>query len=102
MKQIFRDNNSMLVQMQRHADKLQRAKEEAALKAMRRLLPDMSPGVWILALQECDWDVENATILLNTFKAVKADDLQQIQDVSLYAIQYIDVQRNTITQQENC
>jgi len=67
--------------MQRHADKLQRAKEEAAIKAMRRLLPNASPSVWVLALEECDWDVEQSTVLINTFTAARASELAEIQEV---------------------
>ena len=67
--------------MQRHADKLQRAKEEAALKAMKRLLPDMSPAVWVLALEECNWDVEPAVILLNQFTTANGSEILRIQKV---------------------
>lgn len=69
------------LQMQQHANKLQRAKEEAALKAMRRLLPDMSPTVWVLALEECNWDVEPAVVMLNTFKAANSSEILRIQKV---------------------
>ena len=68
-------------QMQQHAAKLQRAKEDAALKAMRRLLPDMSPTVWVLALEECNWDVEPAVILLNRFNAAKGKEISQMRKV---------------------
>ena len=69
------------VQMQIHAEKLQRAKEEAALKAMALLVPDLSPAVWVLALEEVNWDVEEATVLLNTFQAAKRKELAEIQQV---------------------
>lgn len=69
--------------MQQHANKLQRAKEEAALKAMRRLLPDMSPAVWILALEECNWDVEPAVIMLNTFKVARSDEIHRLEKARL-------------------
>ncbi len=72
----------MTMQMQQHANKLQRAKEEAALKAMRRLLPDMSPAVWVLALEECNWDVEPAVVMLNTFKSANSAEIMRIQRVS--------------------
>lgn len=67
--------------MQRHAEKLQRAKEEAALKVMRKTVPDLSPAVWVLALEECSWDAERATVLLNTFESAKRQELSTIQKV---------------------
>lgn len=70
------------MQMQQHANKLQRAKEEAALKAMRRLLPDMSPAVWVLALEECNWDVEPAVVMLNNFKTAKSSEILRLQKVA--------------------
>lgn len=73
--------------MQRHAEKLQRAKEEAALKAMKRLVPNLSPAVWVLALEECSWDVERATVMLNTFQASRGEELVEIEKAFLVCSQ---------------
>ncbi len=72
--------------MQRHAEKLQRAKEEAALKVMRRTVPDLSPMVWVLALEECGWDAERATVLLHTFQSSKRHELGSIQKVASLSV----------------
>lgn len=67
--------------MARHANKLQKAKEDAALLAIRRLQPDLSPAIWVLALGECDWDPNRASDLMNAFKEAKSKQLSAIQNV---------------------
>ena len=68
--------------MQRHAEKLQREKETVALKAMKRLLPDLSPILWIYALEECSWDAERATTLLKAFQSARGEELAELHKAS--------------------
>ena len=68
--------------MQKHYDKLQRAKEEAALAAIRRLQPEVSPAIWALALDECNWDADRASSMIAAFKVARVKEVHAIQQVS--------------------
>ena len=67
-------------QVQKHAEKLQRAKEEAALGKLRAQWPELSEAVLVLALEEVDWETDRATLLLHKFQSAlgpKLDALAQ-------------------------
>ena len=70
--------------MQKHYDKLQRAKEEAALAAIRRLQPEVSPAIWALALDECNWDADRASSMIAAFKVARVKEVHAIQQVSTF------------------
>lgn len=66
--------------MQKHAEKLQRAKEEAALGKLRAQWPELSEAVLVLALEEVSWETDHATLLLHKFQSAlgpKLDALAQ-------------------------
>ena len=68
------------VQVQKHAEKLQRAKEEAALGKLRAQWPELSEAVLVLALEEVSWETDLATLLLHKFQSAlgpKLDALAQ-------------------------
>ena len=58
-------------QVQKHAEKLQRAKEEAALATLRAQWPEMSEAVLVLALEDADWETDRATLLLHRFQGAR-------------------------------
>ena len=66
--------------MQKHSEKLQRAKEEAALGKLRAQWPELSEAVLVLALEEVSWETDLATLLLHKFQSAlgpKLDALAQ-------------------------
>ena len=69
--------------MQRHAFKIQTAKEEAAVLAIKVRFSKLSPAVMLLALEETDWEVEQAAKLLDRFQDVKKAQLADLHTVSL-------------------
>ena len=69
------------VQVQKHAEKLQYAKEQAALAAITGVLPGMGKAVYANALQELDWDPTLAAKLLLEFQQAKAEQLQDVNKV---------------------
>ncbi|KAK9836123.1 hypothetical protein WJX81_003270 [Elliptochloris bilobata] len=61
--------------VQKHAEKLQRAKEEAALDKLRAQWPEMSEAVLVLALEDADWETDHATLLLHRFQSALGPQL---------------------------
>lgn len=64
--------------MQKHAEKLQRAKEEAALAKLRAQWPEMSEAVLVLALEDVDWETDRATLLLHRFQSARGAQLDTL------------------------
>jgi hypothetical protein len=62
----------------KHADKLQKEKEDRAMGKLRLLLPQLTPATHAVALQECEWDDERALQLLRRFQTAKAEDLEAL------------------------
>jgi hypothetical protein len=69
------------VQIQRHTERLQKEKEAAALSHIREQLPDVSPAVLALALQEVRWEVASAVDLVQRFLRARGLQLAEIQKV---------------------
>ena len=67
--------------MQKHAEKLQYAKEQAALAAITGVLPGLSKAVYAVALQQLDWDPTLAAQLLIQFQQAKGQELQEVNQV---------------------
>ena len=73
-------SRSCCEQVQKHAEKMQRAKEEAALGKLRAQWPELSEAVLVLALEEVSWEMDHATLLLHKFQSAlgpKLDALAQ-------------------------
>ena len=71
----------VLLQMQKHADKLQQEKEEQCMSNIKSEMPNVSPAVLALALHEVDWDVRAAVQLVSLFMDARGrewDELQQV------------------------
>ncbi len=81
--------NMFWLQVQKHAEKLQYAKEQAALAAITGVLPGMSKAVYAVALQELDWDPTLAAQLLLQFQQAKAEQLQDVSKVGASLLQCI-------------
>lgn len=71
------------MQVQKHAEKLQYVKEQAALAALTENLPGFGKAVYANALQEFDWDQTSAAQLLSEFQQAQAVRLQDLKVVSL-------------------
>lgn len=71
------------MQVQKHAEKLQYVKEQAALAALTENLPGFGKAVYASALQELDWDQTLASKLLSEFQQAQALQLQDLKKVSL-------------------
>ena len=59
-------------------EKLQVEKENQALGALTEMMPHMGAAVRVVALQECNWDVETAMSMLQRFAADYDNDLKVI------------------------
>ena len=70
------------MQVQKHAEKLQYVKEQAALAALTDNLPGFGKAVYANALHELDWDQTLAAKLLSEFQQAQAVQLQDIKKVS--------------------
>jgi hypothetical protein len=71
----------MLLQVQKHTERLQKEKEEAAMGKLRLALPDISPAVLALALQEGSWETDKAEQLIQLFLSAKGRQLAELQKV---------------------
>ena len=60
---------------------MQRAKEDAAIAKVRAALPETSPAVLLLALEENDWEVEPTLWMLKNFAVVKQRELAVLHEV---------------------
>ncbi len=69
------------LQVQKHTDRLQKEKEEAAMSQIKEELPSVSPAVLALALQEAKWEVKPAVHLVQLFINVKGMELAELQKV---------------------
>ena len=70
-------------QVQKHTDRLQKEKEEAALHQIRDELPSVSPAVLVLALQETKWEVGSAVQLVQLFISVQGVQMAKLQGVRI-------------------
>ena len=70
------------MQVQKHAEKLQYVKEQAALAALTDNLPGLAKAVYAVALQELDWDQTSAAKLLSEFQQAQAVPLQDLKKVA--------------------
>lgn len=68
-----------LPQVEKHREKMQKAKEEAALRAVRAAVPELGPTVCVLALEGAGWEANSALQLLKGFGTDKADELAVLQ-----------------------
>ena len=73
--------SALLLQMQKHADKLQQEKEEQCMSDIKSEMPNVSPAVLALALHEVDWDVRAAVQLVSLFVDARARELDELQQV---------------------
>ena len=67
--------------MQKHADKLQQEKEENSMASIKGEMPNISPAVLALALQEARWEVPAAIQLVSLFLqgcGIQLEDLKQV------------------------
>lgn len=76
------------MQVQKHAEKLQYAKEQSALAALTGVLPGLGKAVYAIALQELDWDPTLAAQLLLQFQQAKANEWQDVKKVCLAPCYY--------------
>jgi hypothetical protein len=67
--------------VQKHTERLQKDKEEAAMAKLRLALPDVSPAVLALALQEVKWETDQAEHLVQRFLAARGKQLAELQKV---------------------
>ena len=72
---------AVLLQMQKHADKLQQEKEEQCMSNIKSEMPTVSPAVLALALHEVDWDVRAAVQLVSLFMDARGGELDDLQQV---------------------
>ncbi len=70
-------------QVQKHTDRLQKEREEAAMSQIKLELPSVSPAVLALALQETKWEVGPAVQLVQLFVSVQGVQLANLQKVRL-------------------
>lgn len=68
-------------QVQKHTEKLQREKEDAAFKNLSASFPDLGKTVLAHALQECNWEADQALKLLERFHSAAADILENLKQV---------------------
>jgi hypothetical protein len=68
-------------QVAKHMDKLQQEKEHKAAEKLQALMPQLGPSVRALALQECQWDIDRAVLLLRRFSVAHSDELRVLQKV---------------------
>lgn len=69
--------------MQKHFEKLQQEKEDAAMSKLQSLMPQLGSIVRDLALKEVDWNVDKAALLLRRFQVSNASKLTLLQKVML-------------------
>lgn len=67
--------------MQKHFEKLQQEKEDAAMSKLQSLMPQLGSIVRDLALKEVDWNVDKAALLLRRFQVSNASKLTLLQRV---------------------
>ncbi|KAK9905919.1 hypothetical protein WJX75_008954 [Coccomyxa subellipsoidea] len=65
--------------VQKHTERLQKEKEEAAMSQIKEELPSISPAVLALALQEAQWEVVPAIQLVQMFLNVRGIQLAELQ-----------------------
>jgi len=70
------DRGSSMVR--KHYEKLQQEKENAAMGKLHGLMPQLGFLVRALALQETDWNVEKAALLLRRFQLANTNTLNQL------------------------
>lgn len=73
------------MQVQRHTERLQKEKEEAAVSKIKEELPSVSPAVLALALQEAKWEVPPAVELVQLFLSVRGVQLTELQKVRWFS-----------------
>ena len=83
--QAVRLSGSGCEQVQKHAEKLQRAKEEAALGKLRAQWPELSEAVLVLALEEVSWETDHATLLLHKFQSALGPKLDALAQARLWS-----------------
>lgn len=86
---------AVLLQMQKHADKLQQEKEEQCMSNIKSEMPTVSPAVLALALHEVDWDVRAAVQLVSLFMDVRGGELDNLQQV-LHSLPIHFIQRSPV------
>ncbi|GMH39198.1 hypothetical protein BSKO_07096 [Bryopsis sp. KO-2023] len=64
--------------VQKHLEKLQLEKEDAAMSKLHGLMPQLGSIVRDLALKETEWCVEKAALLLRRFQVANASKLSQL------------------------
>ncbi|CAL5224724.1 g7456 [Coccomyxa viridis] len=64
--------------VQKHAEKLQQEKEERCMSSIKGELPNISPAVLALALQEARWDVPAAMQLVSIFLQACGSHLEDL------------------------
>lgn len=67
--------------VQKHTERLQKEKEEAAMSQIKVELPSVSPAVLALALQEANWEVVPAVQLVQLFISVQGVQVAKLQKV---------------------
>lgn len=78
-----------LPQVQKHTERLQKEKEEAAMSQIKEELPSISPAVLALALQEAQWEVVPAIQLVQMFLNVRGIQLAELQKVRLLSVSHL-------------
>ena len=71
------------LQVQKHAEKLQQEKEERSMSSIKEELPNVSPAVLALALQEARWDVPAAMQLVSIFLQACGSRLEDLKQVNI-------------------
>lgn len=71
------------MQVQQHAEKLQKAKETTSRAKLRALMPHLGQATLEVALRECQWDADRAAALLRRFAIVHAKELSGIEKVGM-------------------
>ena len=87
--------SAVLLQMQKHADKLQQEKEEQCMSNIKSEMPTVSPAVLALALHEVDWDVRAAVQLVSLFMDARGVELNELQKV-LHSLPVYLIRRSSV------
>jgi hypothetical protein len=69
------------MQVQKHREKVQQEKEDAAVEKLASLMPQMGGMVRALALTKTNWDVESALSMLRQFQVACLDKLNAVTKV---------------------
>ena len=64
----------------KHAEKVQKEKEERAMSKLGQLLPHLGAATHAIALQECNWEEDRALAMLRMFAVSKAEELRKVQN----------------------